>query len=131
MLADPIVARTIVASLEDAMRDPHFVARGLFSQQQGAPVPDLPLPIDRRFPRCPRREIRQAHLSSGAAMMLQGATPSRNHGAPQRPDAVDHVSPSPRSDCTGRKSDSRLRFSKSAVTRRMVGQARRCDRTCR
>jgi crotonobetainyl-CoA:carnitine CoA-transferase CaiB-like acyl-CoA transferase len=36
---------TVVVSLEEALADPHFVARGLFSRREGAVVPDLPLPI--------------------------------------------------------------------------------------
>jgi hypothetical protein len=38
-----------VVSLEEALADPHFVARGLFSSREGAVVPDLPLPIDPAF----------------------------------------------------------------------------------
>ena len=40
---------TVVVSLEEALRDPHFIGRGLFSQREGAVVPDLPLPIDAAF----------------------------------------------------------------------------------
>ncbi len=40
---------TVVASLDEATRDPHFVARGLFQVQartaSGASVPATPLPI--------------------------------------------------------------------------------------
>jgi crotonobetainyl-CoA:carnitine CoA-transferase CaiB-like acyl-CoA transferase len=44
---------TIVVSLEEAMRDPHFVARGLFTHelegQSGSKMPALPVPIASRF----------------------------------------------------------------------------------
>ncbi len=44
---------TIVASLEDALRDPHFVQRGLFDATimapSGATLPALPVPIDPQF----------------------------------------------------------------------------------
>jgi crotonobetainyl-CoA:carnitine CoA-transferase CaiB-like acyl-CoA transferase len=44
---------TIVASLEEAVRDPHFAARGLFSAKVSAPsgatIPALPLPIAPQF----------------------------------------------------------------------------------
>jgi alpha-methylacyl-CoA racemase len=44
---------TIVASLEEATRDPHFVGRGLFSMKVSAPsgatIPALPLPIAPEF----------------------------------------------------------------------------------
>ena len=44
---------TIVAPLADAVRDPHFVDRGLFAHeleaQSGATMPALPVPIDPVF----------------------------------------------------------------------------------
>jgi crotonobetainyl-CoA:carnitine CoA-transferase CaiB-like acyl-CoA transferase len=44
---------TIVASLEDALRDPHFIARGLFAHTiagaSGATLPALPVPVDPGF----------------------------------------------------------------------------------
>ncbi len=44
---------TVVTSLEDAIRDPHFVARGLFAyhvaNEHGATMPALPLPIAPQF----------------------------------------------------------------------------------
>jgi alpha-methylacyl-CoA racemase len=44
---------TILVSLEDALRDPHFVQRGLFAHQvasaSGKTLPALPLPIARQF----------------------------------------------------------------------------------
>ena len=51
------VCCTIVASLEDAVRDPHFVARGLFAGvlegEDGRSIPALPLPLAPVF-RAPR-----------------------------------------------------------------------------
>ena len=42
-----------MATLEEALRDPHFVARGLFAHQvagpTGATMPALPVPIDPQF----------------------------------------------------------------------------------
>ena len=52
-----------------------------------------------------------------------------HHGAAQRPDAVDAgKDPSPRAPCTGRKSDSRLRLSRSTAKRAAadVGAAHAC-----
>ena len=44
---------TIVTPLEEAVRDPHFVARGLFAHTiknaSGKTMPALPLPIDAQF----------------------------------------------------------------------------------
>ena len=44
---------TIVAPLEEAIRDPHFVERGLFAHQihtaSGQTMPALPVPIDAQF----------------------------------------------------------------------------------
>jgi alpha-methylacyl-CoA racemase len=44
---------TIVRSLDEALRDPHFVGRGLFAHQvrggQGATLTALPVPIDPQF----------------------------------------------------------------------------------
>jgi len=49
VLAAADCCATIVASLEDAMRDPHFVARGLFAYQvggeRGPTIAALPVPI--------------------------------------------------------------------------------------
>ena len=40
---------TVMATLEEALRDPHFIARGLFAHQvagpSGATMPALPVPI--------------------------------------------------------------------------------------
>jgi crotonobetainyl-CoA:carnitine CoA-transferase CaiB-like acyl-CoA transferase len=55
---EPIFAKadccvTLVRSLEGALRDPHFVARGLFAYRvrggQGGTLPALPVPIDPQF----------------------------------------------------------------------------------
>ncbi len=44
---------TIVATLEQALRDPHFIERGLFEHKvsgaSGATIPALPVPIDPAF----------------------------------------------------------------------------------
>jgi crotonobetainyl-CoA:carnitine CoA-transferase CaiB-like acyl-CoA transferase len=44
---------TVMATLEEALRDPHFVGRGLFAHQvagrSGRVMPALPVPIDRAF----------------------------------------------------------------------------------
>jgi crotonobetainyl-CoA:carnitine CoA-transferase CaiB-like acyl-CoA transferase len=44
---------TVVASLEEALRDPHFVARGLFAHRvagaSGSGLPALPLPLAPQF----------------------------------------------------------------------------------
>ena len=44
---------TIVASLDEALRDPHFVGRGLFAHRiaaaSGATLPALPVPVDPGF----------------------------------------------------------------------------------
>jgi crotonobetainyl-CoA:carnitine CoA-transferase CaiB-like acyl-CoA transferase len=54
----PVFARadccvTIVATLEEALRDPHFAGRGLFAHKvtgaSGATMPALPVPIDPAF----------------------------------------------------------------------------------
>jgi crotonobetainyl-CoA:carnitine CoA-transferase CaiB-like acyl-CoA transferase len=55
---EPIFAKadccvTIVRSLDEALRDPHFIARGLFAHRvrggQGATLTALPVPIDPQF----------------------------------------------------------------------------------
>lgn len=49
---------TIVADLEHAVVDPHFVSRDLFAHKvvtaKGTVIPALPVPIDRRFRKSPR-----------------------------------------------------------------------------
>jgi crotonobetainyl-CoA:carnitine CoA-transferase CaiB-like acyl-CoA transferase len=53
ILAAADCCATIVVSLEDAMRDPHFVGRGLFAHkvatESGKMLPALPLPIAPQF----------------------------------------------------------------------------------
>ena len=58
----PILAKadccaTIVASLEEALRDPHFVERGLFAHtvtgETGQAMPALPVPIAPEFREAP------------------------------------------------------------------------------
>ena len=53
ILAAADCCATIVTPLQEAMRDPHFVARGLFAHEvevgQGATLPALPLPIAPAF----------------------------------------------------------------------------------
>jgi len=48
---------TIVTPLEEAMRDPHFIARGLFANEvataSGKTLPALPLPIAPEFRETP------------------------------------------------------------------------------
>jgi alpha-methylacyl-CoA racemase len=53
ILAQADCCATIVASLDEAVRDPHFAARGLFGHQvagpSGATMPALPVPIAPEF----------------------------------------------------------------------------------
>lgn len=53
ILAAADCCATIVASLEEALRDPHFIARGLFAHtlasDSGKTMPALPVPIDPVF----------------------------------------------------------------------------------
>jgi crotonobetainyl-CoA:carnitine CoA-transferase CaiB-like acyl-CoA transferase len=53
ILAEADCCATIVASLDEAVRDPHFAARGLFSHLVGGPsgatMPALPVPIAAEF----------------------------------------------------------------------------------
>ncbi len=57
ILAAADCCATIVTSLEDAMRDPHFVERGLFAHNvetaSGKTMPALPLPIAPEFREAP------------------------------------------------------------------------------
>ncbi|NWG24595.1 MAG: CoA transferase [Pseudorhodoplanes sp.] len=63
ILAQADCCATIVQSLEEAMHDPHFKARGLFgwsiAGSGGASIPALPVPIDPTF-REPRGSARKA-----------------------------------------------------------------------
>jgi crotonobetainyl-CoA:carnitine CoA-transferase CaiB-like acyl-CoA transferase len=50
---------TVVATLEEAMQDPHFVARGLFARRisgDGGTIPALPLPLSPSFREPPDTE---------------------------------------------------------------------------
>jgi crotonobetainyl-CoA:carnitine CoA-transferase CaiB-like acyl-CoA transferase len=53
VLAAADCCATIMATLSEALRHPHFVARGLFAHRvagpSGATMPALPLPIDPQF----------------------------------------------------------------------------------
>ena len=53
VLAGADCCATIVVSLEEAVRDPHFVGRGLFAHEVtgrgGSAIAALPLPIDPAF----------------------------------------------------------------------------------
>ena len=93
----PVLAKadccvTIVATLEEALRDPHFVGRGLFGHKvsgaSGATMPALPVPIDPAFRRpaedhaiAHTRRRQQARYSASPRMRrgceAAGATPSR------------------------------------------------------
>jgi alpha-methylacyl-CoA racemase len=57
VLAKADCCATIVASLEQAVGDPHFVGRGLFAHQivgaEGTVIPALPVPVDPAFRKPP------------------------------------------------------------------------------
>jgi len=57
LLAAADCCATIVASLEQALADPHFIARGLFAHRVQGPsghsIPALPLPLDPSFRELP------------------------------------------------------------------------------
>jgi alpha-methylacyl-CoA racemase len=63
ILAQADCCATIVATLEEALRDPHFVARGLFAHAvagaSGQTMPALPVPIAQNF-RAPAGTVRKA-----------------------------------------------------------------------
>jgi crotonobetainyl-CoA:carnitine CoA-transferase CaiB-like acyl-CoA transferase len=65
---------SVVASLEEAASDPHFVARGLFGRRtgntDGESMPALPLPIDRSFERADEN-IRSPALGEHGAELLE------------------------------------------------------------
>ena len=79
---------TVVVPLEQAMRDPHFVERGLFAHKvasaSGKTLPALPLPIAPEFRDKPsaksapcRAKAKSLPRASAAAARVPGATPSR------------------------------------------------------
>jgi crotonobetainyl-CoA:carnitine CoA-transferase CaiB-like acyl-CoA transferase len=53
VLAQADCCATIVASLDEALADPHFVARGLFAHRivaaDGSAIPALPVPVAAPF----------------------------------------------------------------------------------
>jgi alpha-methylacyl-CoA racemase len=73
VLAKADCCATIVASLEEALRDPHFSTRGLFEHRvqgaSGATIPAMPLPLAPEFrePPGPKPAPRQAALAMTAA----------------------------------------------------------------
>jgi alpha-methylacyl-CoA racemase len=77
ILAAADCCATIVASLEEALADPHFVERGLFAHRiatpLGATLPALPLPIDPGF-RAPPESVK-AVAPLGADQELLGSAP--------------------------------------------------------
>ena len=86
---------TVVASLEEALRDPHFVARGLFSRKAGRGGAG-PAAADRAGV---SREAKTQKLNRFAAHQFRHRRRRRHafahHRAAQRADAVDHVKPEP------------------------------------
>jgi alpha-methylacyl-CoA racemase len=60
---------TVMATLEEALRDPHFTGRGLFAHQvagpSGATMPALPVPIDPQFRDDPAAVKPMPKLSGG------------------------------------------------------------------
>ena len=82
----PILAKadccvTIVATLEEALRDPHFVGRGLFEHKvsgaSGATMPALPVPIEPAF----RARQKTRRLPSLGADNKLATVPRRASGA--------------------------------------------------
>jgi len=62
-----------VASLQDAMANPHFIARGLFAHgvaaSDGRRMPALPMPIDPAF-RVPPGDVAAPALGADTAALL-------------------------------------------------------------
>ena len=70
-LADKDVCCAVVASVEEALADAHFRARGLFAQQlaaEGRTITALPVPVDRAF----RRDAALGYPALGADNALLG-----------------------------------------------------------
>ncbi len=104
---------TIVAPLEEAMHDPHFVGRGLFAHKvataSGKSLPALPLPIAPEFRETPgvkkapklyidllRRDTNLQSVSAHQPRLCRARRYSlAHHRAPQRSDAVDQVKTQP------------------------------------
>ena len=105
ILAQADCCATIVASLDEAVRDPHFVARGLFRHlvagPSGATMPALPVPIAPEFraadgplPFPSPQAGRGLGWGQSASPRMRrgcdaGCTPSRITRAAQRSDPVD------------------------------------------
>ena len=84
VLAAADCCATVVATLEEALRDPHFVGRGLFAHRVAAPsgatVAALPVPIDATF-RPPDQTRAAPQLGAGE---VAGKAPRRASGAAGR-----------------------------------------------
>jgi crotonobetainyl-CoA:carnitine CoA-transferase CaiB-like acyl-CoA transferase len=69
VLAAADCCATIMATLEEALRDPHFVGRGLFAHKivgpSGKALPALPVPIDPQFRDSPKVTPAGPKLGSG------------------------------------------------------------------
>jgi len=69
VLAAADCCATIMATLEEALRDPHFVGRGLFAHKivgpSGKAMPALPVPIDPQFRGSPKVTPAGPKLGSG------------------------------------------------------------------
>lgn len=83
ILAAADCCATIVASLDEALADPHFVARGLFAHRietdLGVLVPALPLPLAPELRRPPDAVTRLAPLGADGALLesdVQGEGPT-------------------------------------------------------
>lgn len=70
---------TIVASLEEAMRDPHCQARGLFrhplANEAGEVMPALPVPVDPAFRASPEQALSAPPLGADNTAYLGAAQP--------------------------------------------------------
>ena len=100
---------TIMASLEEALHDPHFVERGLFAHQvagaSGETMPALPVPIAATLRAKPGveavAEARRGQRSAEGLKRLAAHQPRlrgrldalAHHGAAQRRDAVEQIEP--------------------------------------
>jgi hypothetical protein len=133
---------TIMASLEEALHDPHFVERGLFAHIGGRrvrrdhagaagaiaatlrdPPGAKPSPkLGRETTACSARSA-SPRIRRGCAAGLH-ALAHRRRGAAARCGRADRAR-EPRAPCTGGKSDNRLRLSTSTATVRLVTSARR------
>lgn len=90
ILAEADCCATIVASLEEALRDPHFTRRGLFAHHlvaaSGAAMPALPVPIDPAFrARAIRKGAPTLGADNGRLLMPAKASPRASAAAAKRP----------------------------------------------